>query len=67
MEREERPPKSPLDLMTSEERATAEKARLYLVHKAHGSLGIYYLLYPEDRPAPPRERGRDREDEGRER
>jgi hypothetical protein len=66
MSDDEHLPKSPLDFMTSDERAAAEKARLYQAHKAHGTLGIYYYLYPEDAPYQPL-RGRDREDEGRER
>lgn len=65
MSDDEQPPKPPLDLMTSDERRAAEKARLYLVHKAHGTLGIYYYLYSEDRPAP--QPPREREHEGRER
>jgi hypothetical protein len=48
-------------------REAAEKARLYTVHKAHGSLGTFYYLYPENAPSeyqypPPRQR----DDGGRE-
>lgn len=31
----------------------AERARLYAWHKARGSLGMFYDLYPEMRPAEP--------------
>jgi hypothetical protein len=32
----------------------ARKARLHAWHIARGTLGIYYDLYPEDRPAEPK-------------
>ncbi len=45
------------------ERAEAIRVELYQTHKAHGSLGIYYSLYPDEAPIrPERER-----DDGRER
>ena len=36
-----------------EERYKAERAASYETHKQHGSLGIHYLFYPEDRPKLP--------------
>ena len=45
------------------EKADAIRAALYQWHKAHGSLGVYYSLYPDDAPIRPQ---RDRDD-GRER
>jgi hypothetical protein len=35
------------------EHPDARKARLHAWHSACGSLGTYYDLYPEDRPAQP--------------
>ena len=46
------------DSLTAAERAAADKAELYATHKAHGTLGMYYTLYPED--APIRDTGRGR-------
>jgi hypothetical protein len=33
---------------------------LYATHKAHGSLGTYYEMYPDEKPMP-----RERESDGR--
>jgi hypothetical protein len=38
------------------EHPDARKARLFRWHYARGSMGIYYDLYPEDRPAAPEPR-----------
>jgi hypothetical protein len=35
---------------SSAAREAAEKARLYATHKARGSLGTFYQLYPENIP-----------------
>jgi hypothetical protein len=35
------------------EHPDATKVRLFRWHQARGSLGTYYDLYPEDRPAQP--------------
>ena len=52
---------------SSEERAAADRAQLFQTHKARGSLGTYYGIYPQDMPAPMRqpewERRRDQERE----
>jgi hypothetical protein len=45
------------------EKAEAIRAELYQTHKAHGTLGVYYSLYPDEAPIRPQ---RDRDD-GRER
>jgi hypothetical protein len=47
------------------EHPAAAKARLFAWHYARGSMGTYYDLYPEDRPAeaephPARSRGQSR-------
>jgi len=47
---------------TEEERAAAMRAELYATHKARGSLGTYYEMFPDEKPIP-----RERESEGRER
>jgi hypothetical protein len=51
-------------LVPEEQRNLMERARLYELHKAHGSLGVFYDLYPEMRPTPEPEpeqkRGRSR-------
>ena len=46
------------------EHPAAAKARLFAWHYAKGTMGIYYDLYPEDRPAEPEPRATPR---GRER
>ena len=56
------------DFVTSADRQAAELARLYNVHKARGSLGTFYYLYPENAPAEYQyPRLPQREDGGRER
>jgi hypothetical protein len=41
------------------------KARLFQWHYARGTMGLYYDLYPEDRPAAPEPRPRPPRGEGR--
>jgi len=55
--------------LSPSEKAAAIKAELYATHKIHGSLGIYYLLYPEDLQPPNARRSarEDREDREEER
>lgn len=38
------------DFQSSEERAAAMCAKLYATDKAHGSLGTFYAMYPENAP-----------------
>ena len=47
---------------TREERAAAKRAELYATHKARGSLGTYFEMFPDEKPIP-----RQRQDDGRER
>ena len=58
---------SAFDETTHEEKAAAKCAQLYATHKARGSLGTYFQMFPDDAPPeywdPPRSRG----SEGRER
>ena len=35
---------------SSKEKAAAERALLFRIHQARGSLGTYYYLYPDDAP-----------------
>jgi hypothetical protein len=54
----------PLIGAPDQEKPEAVKARLYQEHKARGTLGTFYDLYPDARPRelpnykPPRERSR---------
>lgn len=48
------------EALTSDEKAAALRAELYATHKASGSLGTYYAMYPDEAPKP-RERARGRE------
>jgi len=45
------------------ERAAAKRAALFATHKARGSLGTYYEMFPDEKPIPrPRQSdGQDRE------
>lgn len=45
-------------VLSTEERAEAERMWLCHYHRAAGSLGDYYMMYPLDRP-PERDRERD--------
>ncbi len=38
------------EALADAEKAAAMRAQLYATHKAHGTLGMYYQLYPEDAP-----------------
>jgi len=66
---DEKPGLSPSEGLSRAEKAAAIKAELYATHKIHGSLGVYYLLYPEDLPPPNARRAArdDREDREEER
>jgi hypothetical protein len=47
--------------LSIEERAEIERMELYRYHRAAGSLGTYYMMYPLDRPPErDRERGTER-------
>ena len=50
------------EAMTSDEKAAFLRAQLYQTHKARGSLGVFFQMYPDLAP-PSRPRGGD----GRER
>jgi hypothetical protein len=52
------------DFDTREERAAAKRAELYATHKARGTLGTYYEMYPDEKPI---EYERDNERRGRSR
>ena len=45
------------------ERAEAMRMESYATHKAHGTLGVHYSLYPEDRPITPMSRPQSHDDE----
>jgi hypothetical protein len=49
--------------LTAKEKAAVWRGRLYQTHKAHGTLGIYYHMYPDERPRG-REHDRDHDDDG---
>jgi hypothetical protein len=55
LEFEKSPNPKPFRLNLAEHPAAA-KARLFAWHYAKGTMGIYYNLYPEDRPAEPEPR-----------
>ena len=61
---EKKIPLDSIEALTAEERAAVRRARLYQTHKAHGSLGTYYLMYPDEKP---RGWDRERDDDDRER
>ena len=46
-----RPANAGRDSLTAEERAAADRAALYATHKAHGTLGVYFGMYPDEAPA----------------
>jgi hypothetical protein len=54
-----------VEAMTDNEKWALRRAQLYAAHKARGSLGTYYYLYPDD--APPGYWKKERQDDGRER
>lgn len=50
------------DYESSEERAAAARAELYATHKARGSLGVYYQMFPDEAPSPRQKKeGQERE------
>jgi len=53
------------EALTNDEKAAARRAQLYATHKARGTLGIFYEMYPDLAP-PPRRRDVERDD-GRDR
>jgi hypothetical protein len=64
MEREQTRRPTFLESLTAEERDAALRAQLYETHKAHGTLGVFYLMYPD---LAPQRRSRDGDDGARER
>jgi hypothetical protein len=54
------------EALTADEKAAVRRAELYATHKARGTLGVYYLLYPDERPPDP-PRPASHENDGRER
>jgi hypothetical protein len=47
---EQPPPPDPLTHLSAEERAAARRAEFFNTHKHHGSLEVYYMFYPDERP-----------------
>lgn len=50
--------------MDAVEKAKLERLKLYFTHKAHGSLGTFYEMFPDEKdawPARERRRSHDRE------
>jgi hypothetical protein len=50
MEREQQRRPTFLESLTAEERAAVLRAQLYETHKARGTLGIFYEMYPDLAP-----------------